>query len=496
VNAAAENRPSGEGRTADPIALAKGEVVELSVDDGLTGARLSTPSGRERFLIVLGGAPSTAPETPTASAHEYVVQSELPPARAWRTVTGCSVTKRAARPELEPSSPKAPTPPPQLGDERDFLVRSRGAAVSVRARVVAVRPNTVVWADVEPSTRLEDDFVRAFVDDFEAVILPRARAVFGHESDVDRDGRIALFFTPRTRDAAVAYFSGCDLSSTRECAGSNHAELLYLTPPHAIRPPYNTPRAIKEILAHELEHLIHQNQKVLGTELPSDPDAMYLLEGFGALAQDVTGYQSGNLYVTKAGLERIDELSSNAFLREGAGYDEERDGALRGGAYLFVRWLYDRAGGDEASADGTIVDRGGPTLLRQLLRAPRAVSATLPGVVGAPLSDIVLDFFTALALSGRSALGDMGPTNDCFTFAPPVRDPITHKPRGADLFAEFHGQRMTGPAVQSMHSADGSLRSGGVEILSLEATIGVPEAAFSVRIDPNARARLRVARIR
>lgn len=490
--AVAPTPPSPPPAPPAPIVLSAGEVVELELSDGSeAAATLATPRGDERFLVVLASARSSGRE----SKHTYEIEPTPRPSSPWRRLKGCSVNPREVQSARELAASNSTVSPPAVGDRRELFVRNGSAPETVTAQVVAVRDNTVVWAEVDESNELRDDFVRAFVDDFEALILPRARAVFGRESDVDGDGRIALFFTPRTKDAAVAYFSGCDLGTPEDCPGSNHAELLYLTPPHAIRPPYNTPRAIKEILAHELEHLIHQNQKVLRTDLPADPDAMYLLEGFGALAQDVTGHQSGNLYVTKAGLEGIDELSAVALLQEGLGYEEQRDGALRGGAYLFVRWLYDRAGGDAVSADGTISDRGGPTLVRQLLGAPRAISSALPDVVGARREDVVVDFYTAVALSGRDAIGDVPPRNDCFRFAPPHPDPITGKPRGTDLFAQFHGQRMAGPAVQPITAPDGSLRTGGVEVLSFEA-VDTTSAGFTLRVDVDADARIRIARVR
>lgn len=57
-------------------------------------------------------------------------------------------------------------------------------------------------------------------------------------------------------------------------------------------------------------------------------------------------------------------------------YDMARDGVMRGGSYLFVRWLYDRAGGDTAKSDGTIEGHGGPAFLRAVLEAPASVATS------------------------------------------------------------------------------------------------------------------------
>jgi hypothetical protein len=378
-----------------------------------------------------------------------------------------------------------------VGATRTFQLRTRGGgSTAVPTRAVAVGESSVVWADASKDhpAVLDAAFAAEFLADFEKLILPRARAVFGAESDVDGDGRIALFFTPLTAEAAVAFFSGCDLAPEGACANSNRAEVLYLTPPNAIRPPYNTPRAVKEILAHELEHLIHHNRKVVKNRSREDRDSAYMLEGFGALAQDVVGFQAGNLYVTKAGLDDIDDFSLGAVVSEDGEYDKARDGALRGGAYLFVRWLYDRAGGDRVSPEGAIEDRGGPSLVRTLLDAPAPIAAELPRRAGASMGDLMMDFYTTLGHDPRLL------PNPCFTYLPTRKDPVTERQRGADPFASFHGQQMQGAAVRKA-GGDGKIRAGGVELVPLPPP-AAGEVAFTVEIAPEAAARVRVIRLR
>jgi len=267
-----------------------------------------------------------------------------------------------------------------------------------------------------------------------------------------------------------------------------------LTPPDAIDPPYNTPNAIKEILAHEVAHLLHFQRKVLRNHLSTWQDPVYLTEGIGALAQDVTGYQAGNLYVTRAGLDGIDQFSLADLLRRSDDAREHsREGVLRGGGYLFVRYLYDRAGGDIA-AGLEIENRGGPTLLRALLDAPLWIDQALPRVASADLTDLALDFYTALALSNRDQAGGAPATNPCFQYLPTRVDPITQKQRGADLFARFHGSQMQGPKLGSAQAPDGQLLSGGVDYLSLDATAGSPDLSLAVQLDPRSAPRVRILR--
>jgi hypothetical protein len=490
VPAAAPAVPSAAARA--PAQLTRGDVADVAVSEGRAAARLAAPSGEERFLLVIGST-RLVPD-PGSYAYRVAVGATRPTAlsAARQTCSLGAAEAGANRPPVPADVPRARAgSAPAVGATRTFQLRARGGgSTAVPTRAVAVGESSVVWVDAskEHPAVLDAAFAAEFLADFEKLILPRARTVFGAESDVDGDGRIALFFTPLTAEAAVAFFSGCDLAPEGACPNSNRAEVLYLTPPNAIRPPYNTPRAVKEILAHELEHLIHHNRKVVKNGSREDRDSAYMLEGFGALAQDVVGFQAGNLYVTKAGLDDIDDFSLGAVVSEDGEYDKARDGALRGGAYLFVRWLYDRAGGDRVSPEGVIEDRGGPSLVRALLDAPAPIAAELPRRAGASMSDLMMDFYTTLGHDPRLL------PNPCFTYLPTRKDPVTDRQRGADPFASFHGQQMEGAAARKP-GGDGKIRAGGVELVPLPPPSG-GEVAFTVEVATEAAARVRVIRLR
>ncbi len=219
-------------------------------------------------------------------------------------------------------------------------------------------------------------------------------------------------------------------------------------------------------------------------------------EGVGAFAQDAVGPQAGNLYVAMAGLDQIDQFSLGDTLLDGAQYDMQRDGALRGGSYWFVRFLYDRAGGDVVNTDGSIGDKGGISFLRALLDAKPSIAKDLPGETKASISNIAMDFYTTLAMSNRDETGGVKPTNSCFEYQPTTTDPVWQKQRGADVYAQFHGMQMNGPKTQPAASADGKLLAGGVEYLTVGATSGKPELDLTVTVDPKAQARVRIGRIR
>lgn len=472
--------------------LQPGQMAELTVSDGTTGARLAT-TGSERFVVVLASTQFDKPNT------GYAYSLDLaggPTSTVGALVTGCSLPSAPWK-DLPLTADPTPTgPAPVQGSKRTLKISTKSGTEAITVEAKAVGQHAVVWVDVTPAhpASIDAPVIADFLEDFETVILPRGRAIFGMESDQDKDGRVHLVFTPLTKDVAVAFFTGCDLQALPGCPEGNGGEYLYMTPPSALAPPYNTPSAIEETLAHEFAHLLHFHRKVLRNQLPDWEDSSYLIEGLGALAQDVFGYQAGNLYVAKAGLEKIDDFSLGQTLKDFQVYDLKRDGALRGGSYWFARWLYDRAGGDQALADGTVVSQGGPALLRALLDAKVSFAKALPTVTGAAPADLAMDFYATLAMSNREDAGGVAATNPCLRLGPVVPDPVTGKPRGGSVFAKFHGQGMKGPFVQASDQFDGKLRAGGVEYLVLDAVAGQPELAFTLQADAPAKVRVRVGR--
>ncbi|MEZ4224756.1 MAG: hypothetical protein R3B13_27640 [Polyangiaceae bacterium] len=487
---------SGAAGSSGPLSLAPGDVAEITVNDGAGSVQLETPTGTERFVVVLA---SQNLDDVTSTYSYSISTTDSAAENGGQNVTGCSLTSDVWKSKQLPAEAPPAGTGAQLGDERSIQVGLPNGGEAIQAKAIAVGQSAVVWADITAAhpAVIDAAVVQEFLDDFEKIILPRARQVFGVESDTDKDGHIALVFTPLTYQTAVAFFTSCDLKPSIGCPGGNQGEYLYLTPPNAIDPPYNTPAAIKEILAHELAHMIHFHRKVLKNNIAGNSESAYMHEGVGAFSQDSLGFQAGNFYVTKAGLDEIDLFSLSSTLKNGVQYDLSRDGALRGGSYLFVRWFYDRAGGDTAKSDGNIENQGGPALLRAVLDSPKPIAEALPELAGSSMDDLAMDFWTTLAASNRdvAAAGGVAPTNSCFAYLPTQLDPLTARQRGANLFAEFHGQQMNGPHVQALADADGSLRAGGAEFVQVDASPGQGELDVSITADVAASPRVRVLRV-
>ena len=194
----------------DPFTLAPGEVAEVPVGSAVASLRLATPEGTERFVVVAASMQLAA----SAASSLYRVESGAtvdfgPPS----LVSGCSLDERRWRSMavLTDASPAGSAP--ALGAQRTFRMPTETTVESVVARVAAVSEHAVLWVDVTPAhpATLDPAVVAALLRDFEETILPRERAVFGTESDVDGDGRVSLVFSPVTARSGDAFFWQCDL---------------------------------------------------------------------------------------------------------------------------------------------------------------------------------------------------------------------------------------------------------------------------------------------
>jgi hypothetical protein len=296
---------------------------------------------------------------------------------------------------------------------------------------------------------------------------------------------------------AQAYVTWCDIGVTEGCYGYGHGhEIVYMG--------YNDPddsRAsadgITETVAHELAHLIYAYHKVLLNGLSGVDENIYITEGTSAMAQDLTGYNNGNQYVWATALDMsetygsddytIQAVSLNDLFRGSGYYDNARDGALRGGAYLFLRYLFEQAGGMTVASDGAFTDDGGIAWIKEFFSVPETGVASVEATTGADFGDLALDFFTALVVSGRGLNDD-----PVYNFQERVEDPLTGYAYGVDPYANIHGWlQLTGPVVQPWDEADGSLRAGGVEYLQVSAEAGV----LSLPVSEAALARARVFRV-
>jgi hypothetical protein len=470
------------GAPAGPLALAPGDVADLDVaDDGTVSGELANDG---TYIVLLYSAAvlqgSTFGYGDNAAADAVIEPGDAAP----------------------PPHDVGPTPSyAAVGDTRLFQVWNGSETVTIEAIATQVSDGVVVWEDQTTPNEIgavDEETLSGVIANFQDIIVPRERQVFGEESDVDGGGSIDFLLSYTVNQSGpVAYVSWCDIGAEGGCDGSgNGSEIIYVGIPDPSSN-YSSVDGISETVAHELNHLIYAWHKYVENDQPDASENVYLTEGMSALAQDLTGYNNGNQYVWGTALDGVsvyhDEdasiqgVSINDFLRGDGYYDEDRDGPLRGGAYLFLRYLFEQAGGFTVESDGTLVDAGGMDFLHSWFDSAELGPDCVTATTGRDVDDVALDWYTALVVTGR-----VENDNPAWSYQDQVQDPLTGYMFGIDPFTTIHGWwTLTGPRVQALDEADGSIRGGGVEYLQADLTAGV----FTLATAPEAKIRARILRV-
>jgi hypothetical protein len=509
------------------LALDLGEIV--TVDASATGTAevtLLTEGGDEEFLILAQSRDDQLniirPFTvglPQQRSRRTITPAITPNERLgrWGCLSGGGQVDLARvvdglrglpvpRGQVDRPVPR-PVPPPNVGEMVDFEINSNAGLVTVATEVLLVSASLVVVLDrdTDPTLELDATMLADIASAFEDIVLPRERIFFGVESDVNDDNHITVLFSPLVNESgATAYVNPYDLVTDPAArpagVAANDQELLYVTPPQLLPPHMGTVNGIVETLAHEFQHAIYFYRKYQLNDTVGDPESSYITEGLSALAQDITGYQAGNFFVAKAGLDEIDDISINDLVASQGGYYNDRDGALRGGAYNLIRYLYDQAGGDVLLANGDIdLDNSpGVAWLRDLVDSPELGVANIETAAGQPLTDVATDWYTAQMVDDRTdAQNHPLNTDPLYNYLPTATDPLTGRTRGTSMIESFMDMvHKTGPRILDFDQADGWIRPGGAEYLRLTATQS-PTTTFTLAADPdNVNLRLVIFRTR
>ncbi len=465
-------------------ALSPGEVVTASLDGTVT---LPAENGGEEFLLIfydLGTSRNTT--------HEYVVTADGvadPDEKpiGFPQVVPVGLTHLPQQLELPGKmATPSPQPLPEAGDIVTFSIPFGYIVQEVEAEVMLVTDGLVIYNDLTTANPLDDvkvETLEEFAQLFEDVVQPREHFFWGSESDVNGDGRVTMLFSHLVNQSgAYAFVTSCDLQDQDVCGFSNEQETIYVAIPDP-EEKINSPTAYAELIAHEFNHSIYFYRKFLLNEITGEAENIYVTEGMSGLAQDLTGYNRGNQFVAMAGMTEIGSVSLPDMHRytPGAGYDESRDGALRGASYLFLRYLFDQAGGEIMDEAGNFEASCGSQLLHNWINSPLTMPDLAVEATGLPYDELAANWFTALALSNRPAGGALLPVSPVFSYLPVTTDPVTGNQRGFNLWGNIMGfMPLHGPTVQPIEAADGVLREGGVEYFEVTATKPGP---ISITID-------------
>lgn len=230
--------------------------------------------------------------TEAATAEDFALYqaiSKLPTAPADRTALAIEIEK------LDPAEIPTPLATPlqtyQVGDRRAFWVHNSTTFEfkQITAELMYISKHAYFWQDVE-NAALNASGVEATLDDWAAAgesfdtSYERVRAVFGSEESPGLDGDIRLFVVHSdSLGKEGGHFSQADQLPTMVEAHSNEGQYFFIsnTWSSGIASDY-----YKEVLAHELQHMIHKH---------IDPDEEgWLNEGLSMLAQQIAGMRGDN----------------------------------------------------------------------------------------------------------------------------------------------------------------------------------------------------------
>lgn len=313
-----------------------------------------------------------------------------------------ALLRRGAEP-AEGRPALAPARVPTIGERRTFKVLNADRNFDdVSAVVRFVGQRAVLYVDeAAPPGGFTTEDLQAFSTAFDQVIGPTVTGAFGQPSDLDGNERVVVLFTatvnqltPRGSAGFVGgFFYGVDLLDQE---GSNRGEIFYAMVPDPTgtlsdpRSKVQVLEVIPAILAHEFQHMIHFNERVV-VRGASSTEAVWLSEGLAQMSEELVArayyrlgdavngdrYRAGNLLRARRYLSSTSSVS--LIIEVGQGTLEER-----GAGWLYTLYLWDRLAGNET--------------LRALTQTTRTGAANVEAVTGLPWRREFADWASALYL--------------------------------------------------------------------------------------------------
>jgi len=169
-----------------------------------------------------------------------------------------------------------------VGDRLDFWVQNSSTAEFKQVIAEVVHKTDVAYAWVEVGETYDGDAIAESVDHFSEAIYPAVRAAFGEEASpgVDNDPRVHILHTTGLGPGVAGYFLGGDEYSNQVLPHSNQKEMFYMSLNWLNSVGYGT--AYEEVLAHEFQHMIHNNH--------DETEQAWVNEGLSEVAKEIAGY--------------------------------------------------------------------------------------------------------------------------------------------------------------------------------------------------------------
>jgi hypothetical protein len=462
-----------KGTVRVPLSGADFKAFAVASPDGIGTTVFNAEIPAMRPLVKMLGLsfPVDLPRDPRMSRFESVLRQ-----REWQ-VLGLERFQRQRKTQAMPmASGSGPDTTPFYLDLTG-LVPGKGAMV-IQAKLIEQTKYANVYQ--EEGISVEPGLVPELVRRIDDLIVPRDRLLFGQESDINGDGRFSILLTEQFKNSgAVGFYSGTDLYRRGIFSNrfSNEQEIIYATPVTG----QVSRNLLYATIAHEYQHLINFSRRIY--EIPNAvPEEVWLNEGLSYMAEDNCGLGDDSNGPPAMSFEYLQSAPDASLTGPDAGGNTDT-AAQRGAAYLFLRYLFEQAGGAAGfDTTGDLVDKGGATFTRKLISSGLAGRANLEKATGRPFKELFASWVATLMADGMLGLEEQG-----FRYDPPKKDAVTGQTVGIALRGDrsvncdsCKGNMVTisfnGPAFEPDPSGSWTVQGGSARFFN-------PTASSSAYVD-------------
>jgi hypothetical protein len=213
-----------------------------------------------------------------------------------------------------------------------------------------------VYVDQENRDNISDADLQKLAFSFEGVALPRERALFGRESDINLDGHITILMTCTVNRMAASggivtgfFFPGDLYQRSAVNPASNAQEIFYTLVPDpdgkcgaSVTADFAVNNILPGVLAHEYQHMNSFQQHVFKNK--GSTEEPWLNECLAHFSEDLTGFGHENPSRVKLFLS---QPSRTPVISAGSPTLPER-----GACYTFMRYLYEQSPDGDAFISG------------------------------------------------------------------------------------------------------------------------------------------------
>ena len=217
---------------------------------------------------------------------------------------------------------------------------SCAAKVLRPGRVVSVGTKSIVVVDtLAPANGYTDAEMTNFGTAFDTLVFPLDTLNFGAPTDIDGNGKVAIFFTPEVNKLTIGagYVGGLqnsrDLLPLSQCPGSNAGEMFYMPVPDptSSNAGYNNKttlgNSVVGTLMHEFQHLINGGRRIYVNNATSFEE-VWLNEGLSHIAEELI-YQRVSGQSSRSNIDLTALRASQAQISAYNTYQSQNFGRLR-----------------------------------------------------------------------------------------------------------------------------------------------------------------------